>query len=415
MRKQTLKLGAFAVMGVLVTVPGLLAQNPATTIATPSRPIDFQWAGDQNAAAIFQSAQGTTIPMSTFSRKASKDGKTYTSTIVGSSPFAATLTGTSINAVVIPVVFVLGSNTFDPTASDVCDGGVSALTRFKQSPLSQNVPNLKINGVNVGNTQFINGFRRAEFWSLIGGPKGAAYQNTINFTYASPYTIAPSAYGISGDPATCSQFGAVRNNWLNTYLASTVIPQLQAQGVISPTSFAIFLFRNVVQLDSNDQCCILGYHSWTGSPIQTYATANWDTTKPGVFVGVADGSVASHEIAEWMDDPLTNNATPAWGKLGQVANCQTNWESGDPLSGKLMAPITLNGYAYHMQELAYFSFFFNSPSDPSFGASYYRYLGATFSSYGTILGAASACPAPGGWTPFQYEYGIGPPPPPSTL
>jgi hypothetical protein len=88
-----------------------------------------------------------------------------------------------------------------------------------------------------------------------------------------------------------------------------------------------------------------------------------------------------------MNDPLGSNATPPWGGIGQVAagSCQDNFEVGDPLTGTLFA-IALNGYTYHMQELAFFSWFFNSPTTASLGA------GGVFSSNGTFTGD---CP-PGG-------------------
>jgi len=90
-----------------------------------------------------------------------------------------------------------------------------------------------------------------------------------------------------------------------------------------------------------------------------------------------------------MDDPLAYNATPPWGNVGQVSGCQSNWEVGDPLSGILMPPITMNGKEYQMQELAFFSWYFNEDSAPSVGA------GGKFSSNGTFQGPAKACP-PGG-------------------
>ena len=59
----------------------------------------------------------------------------------------------------------------------------------------------------------------------------------------------------------------------------------------------------------------------------------------------------------------------AMGKdIGQVTGCQANWEVGDPLSGTLMPPITMNGKSYQMQELAFYSWFFNKTGDASVGA-----------------------------------------------
>jgi hypothetical protein len=376
------------------------------------------WSGGTNQDAQSQSIAGATIPMSTFKHTASKDTGIYTSTIVGTNPFDPTSwTGTPINALVVPVVFnnIPGypSVTFDPTMGDLCDGNVSALIRFMNSPLTNDVP-LTIEGVNVGNTQFINGFRRAEFWRTIGG--SSAYQNRINFYSAPPVTIsgAPvSPMSVTTSSGCSTTLGILPGGGLQPLLENVVIP-----GIAHPNQFVIFLFHNVVQQAGGGY--ILGYHAAFGSPVQTYAVMDWETTS-SFGPGAADGSVASHEIAEWMDDPLGTNLTPAWGHLGQVqptlinpSGCSNLWEAGDPLTGKLMAPITVPTdyykYPYHMQEMAFFSFYFNSPTDPSVGASYYIYRQGTFSSNGTFLAAANAC-LPGGLAPFGGKWTYIQPPP----
>jgi hypothetical protein len=324
-------------------VAGQPAQLNATHTSTP-------WIGGTNSDAQVQSVAGATILMSTFIHTASKDGKSYTSTIVGTSPFDKTLKGTTINAVVVPLIFP-GSVPFDPTLPDLCDGGISSLTRFQKSPLTQNSP-ITMEGQNVGNTQFVNGFRRAEFWLTING--SAAYQNTINFTYSQAVTLAGAPITLksfttsSGCPTT---LGILPAGGLQFMLETQVIPGLQKTAVIDPTKFVIFLLHNVVQADpSCSTCYTLGTHGAVGNPVQTYAFADWDTTS--AFVGGADGASASHEIAEWMDDPLGTNTAPAWGKLGQAqpspsnpTGCVNSWEAGDPLAGKLMPAITLGGYA----------------------------------------------------------------------
>ena len=354
--------------------------------------------------------------MSTYSIVATKDNKTYTGTMVGTSPFGP-MSGSVIDAVVVPLIVKLGSNTFDPTLPDPCDSYVPAMTRFKQSPLTQNVPNLAFNGINVGSTQYINGFRRAEFWgALPGGTKNAAYQNTINFTYANAVTYSTTAkYAIVTGPFCGGQMGLISNTQLAYDMKNTILPALTSAGVVSSSKF-------VMKYDpASTTCCILGYHGAVGTPVQTYAVADWDTTSSftktvagKTFLTAADASVASHEIAEWMDDPLVTNQTPPWGHAGQVpaGTCQTNWEAGDPLSGPLMPAITMSGYPYHMQELAYFSFFFNSSSTQSVGAynSWPAFphglpqgglMGGAFSSNASYGGPANACPN-GGVAPFTF-------------
>lgn len=108
----------------------------------------------------------------------------------------------------------------------------------------------------------------------------------------------------------------------------------------------------------------------TGTPLltQTYGVVDFDTTEfflpstNGVPPGL-NTEVAAHEVGEWMDDPFGTNQTAPWGGTGQVAACQANLEVGDPLSGTDVVPIQMpNGFTYNLQELAFFSWFFGSPS-----------------------------------------------------
>ena len=78
----------------------------------------------------------------------------------------------------------------------------------------------------------------------------------------------------------CGPLGIVDINWLNNYLSTVVLPALASQGVNSG-SFPVFQLYNVLestQVTSLAFCCILGYHSVSGPPIQTYAVADFDTS-----------------------------------------------------------------------------------------------------------------------------------------
>jgi hypothetical protein len=64
-----------------------------------------------------------------------------------------------------------------------------------------------------------------------------------------------------------------------------------------------------------------------------------------------------------MDNPLGVNTVPAWGGVGIQATCSTQLEVGDPLTGYVGQYTDSSGFAYHLQELAYFSWFArNTPS-----------------------------------------------------
>ena len=342
------------------------------------------WTGGTVDDALNQSASGATVPLSAYPFVATKDGSARVAVLVGGNPVFAGPFPVTIDAVVIPVKMAIGAKVFDPTAKNACDGSVSALTRFKQSPLVVSTK-LVFNGVNVGTHQYINGFMRAEFWGLIKGL--SSYSNTIKWSYAPPIALLPGPFGITNGTG-CSEIGVVTNSWLDLQL-QLMIPLLQASGVLSPTKLAVFLLNNVVQSTATPpnltNCCILGYHGAVGSPVQTYSPMNYDTTGRVP----PDISIPAHELGEWANDPLGNNATPAWGHIGQVSGCQGNFEVGDPLTGTNMPAITLSGHAYHAQELAFFSWFYNAHTTPSLGT------GGKFSGHGTFSGPSKVCP-PGG-------------------
>ena len=118
-------------------------------------------------------------------------------------------------------------------------------------------------------------------------------------------------------------------------------------------------------------CCVLGYHNAFGSTVQTYSVFELDGNQ--LFSNMnpssktIDVSTLSHEVAEWLDDPLGTNPTPPWGHTGQVSGCQNNLEVGDPLSGAIMPTIAMsNGFNYDVQELAFYSWFYRQ--SPSLGA-----------------------------------------------
>jgi hypothetical protein len=119
---------------------------------------------------------------------------------------------------------------------------------------------------------------------------------------------------------------------------------------------------------------VLGFHGaksyGVSRPTQTFSPLDFDTT--GLFgPSVTDTSIMAHEVGEWQDDPFGNNPTPAWGHTGQVAGCQNNLEVGDPLTGTNIAPVTMpNGFTYHLQELAFFSWFYGAhrPSESMTGS-----------------------------------------------
>ena len=112
------------------------APDPAQDQATESQPLlkgyslAIPWTEGTPEDAVSQALEGTTIPLASYKIVATKNGKTYTGTIVGTSPFALTKTGTKVPVVVVPLKVIVKGVAFDPEAPNSCDGDFSAKTRF---------------------------------------------------------------------------------------------------------------------------------------------------------------------------------------------------------------------------------------------------------------------------------------------
>lgn len=137
---------------------------------------------------------------------------------------------------------------------------------------------------------------------------------------------------------------------------------------------------------------MLGYHGAYGSPLQVYSPGEFDSTQ---IFGTAsqDISVETHEMGEALNDPTVNNIVPAWGNIGQVSGCQNNLEVGDPLTGTQNPPITLNGFTYHPQELAMYSWFLrpNRMMQPIAGVTGDTGVPGWYSTNGTFTSYQQVC------------------------
>lgn len=329
----------------------------------------------------------TTSSLATFTYNvtSSRDGNSYTGIMVGQDPFSTGFTQTTVTTPIIPLIIttngiaiklnkhgilaiVKGSTTFDPTAADTaCLSAPNDVpeTLFQQSPIFQD-NDFVFGSTDVGNTQYLDAFQRANFWQSV---QGTDYHTLVNPVMFPPVTlnigIAHALAIPTGLFGNCGALGIIDIKTFDSILSQTLLPQLAAQGV-DTSQFPIFLMYNVVLSTGNannlNQCCVLGFHGASGSPTQTFSPIDFDTT--GLFgPTIMDTSIAAHEVGEWMDDPFGNNPTPAWGHTGQVGGCQNNLEVGDPLTGTNIPDVAgANGFTYHLQELAFFSWFYGEPS-----------------------------------------------------
>ncbi len=335
---------------------------------TPPTP-HLNWATLQ-----FQANAGGTIPSFTNHVTSPLDGHTYTFQIAGSDPSAATKTSTTIKYVPVALrVHFSNGVILDPSLPG-CNDTVSVMDRFFNGPLFNPVA-LRSNGIGVGKVQIIDGFQRAEFWSMVGG---TAYHLKLKAAAAPVLVDVNAPSGSATATGACSGSGhdlgeIPINGW-----DSLVIAQINKFAKTS--ELPVVMAYNVVETAGG--CCIIGYHNayGRGGGTQTYATGAY--TDPGIFSpGLQDIHAWTHELGEWANDPFVNNGTPAWGHVGQVGGCQNNLEVGDPLTGTPFI-VNYNGFTYHPQELAFFDWFFRTPSGGT---------GAKYSFEGTFKTAQGAC------------------------
>jgi hypothetical protein len=328
---------------------------------------------------------GNSLPLwqySAISTRNGSQGQGYTGLMVGANEFTTNGT-TTVTAQIVPLIVVMqDGTTFDPTIPDPnCAGGNTPLTLVQQSPLVLPT-NFTMNGVFVGNTQYGDAFQRANIWTAVS-KNGGTYHLLLNVVTLNPIRIQAGAYG-NYIKRPCGPFGFISFSALDAYLRQTVIPNLAAQGV-GPSTFPIFLLYNMSIICGANGCELGGYHTAYKNNqglYQTYSPSAFDLT--GYFgPNGQDTVILSHEIGEWIDDPLGVNATPPWGHIGQVTGCQANLEVGDPLSGTNIPPVQMpNGYTYHLQELAFASWYFGAPSTGT---------GGLFSDNGTLVAAQGPC------------------------
>jgi len=328
---------------------------------------------------------GSAIPTYSYSVVSPVDGKTYSGQIIGVNPSVRPAHATVIPVIVIPVrlIFQYSSSKFifDPTVGDPgCLGtGRTALSLTQESPLF-NDTRYVFGGTNVGNTQYIDAFQRANFWKEVSASGGGIYHTLLGFTPMPLQTVTVSSANsgtpngtVFSLPGECGTNSGVVNapgllGVMNLDFFNVTTLSLMRKLGVTPDSFVLFLLYNAAMAQGNPtfsgNCCILGYHTITGAQtgLQTYGVASFEGRNQTQFEGVADTSVLSHELGEWINDPGSQSATPPWG---QLPFCSSVYEVGDPLNQTLMPEVKMpNGFTYHLQELAFFSWFYRiSPSD----------------------------------------------------
>ena len=331
------RLSALGVSALAISMSGVAIAQDDASQEPPARPMFARFANPQPITGVAPAAS-----MPTWNGSFTYQGTTYNYQMIGADP--STNSTTVIPVVIIPVKIVIGGRrgggaTFDPQSIPSNTGGLTVIQNTVQSPIFDSTTTFTSGGVNVGTTQYIDAFQRANFWGTVSSNPN--YHVILSPTVLPEVTLSPSARnGKTGAPFG-ETVAEVNINWIDGQF-HTLLTSLG----ITPNQFPIFLTYKTYLTSGG--CCIGGYHSATGA--QSYAEFTY-IDQPGLFS--QDVSALSHEVGEWLDDPLlastSGNQTPC-GIL----------ETGDPLEGETNYggyPYVLHGFTFNLQDLVTLPYF----------------------------------------------------------
>jgi hypothetical protein len=294
------------------------------------------------------------------------NNQTFTYHMVGTDPSLGSATS-NIPVVIVPLKFHFTDGTNLSASQTVCGDVKNTKYRVKNSPIIKNAA-FSPGGTNVGTTQYVDAYQRANFWNFVSttAPNYHVKLSPVTMKPLQTINVGASGTTVAGP---CARIGEVDINFFDN-IAMNLLTQLN----IPANTLPLFLSYNTFWTSGG--CCILGYHSTNNAGTQAYAVAAY--SDPGIFSkpGIRDIHALSHEVGEWMDDPLipSVNIVPAWGHIGQVSGCQNNLENGDPVTGSAF-DVTLGGFTYHPEDLVFLPWFARvSPSTSVNG--WYTFLNA---------------------------------------
>lgn len=312
-------------------------------------------------------SEGRTFP--TFSSSFSVGGVNYPFTMVGYPPASGRTA--HIKSVIIPLRMnfqFFGPNqdqsaTFDPAP---------AVANIIASPLYQSAAYPDAPGF-YG--QFVDQMQRAAFWNLMD--RGHEWHVLMRAPQVLP-TVDVEVTPETGQLAVDSN-GNYMGNVFFDFMDAEIQTMLQFMNLDADT-LPIFVTYNVTNeaLGYHNASTITDQNGVTG--IQTYIFTSWldPAMVPPIF---ADVSTFNHELAEWTNDPFTNNVVPTWNyppPSDPNASCSGNnlLEVGDPQGNGATyvdfpaANIPIAGVTYHLQQLVLWEWFTDQVPSGAYGGWY---------------------------------------------
>jgi hypothetical protein len=327
---------------VFCAASALLAQNEDEQDTMPAKPM---WGHLKPHLSDDDAIRPPVRPLTTWNGSFTYLSHTYDYNMVGTEP--STGASTTIPSFIIPVKLsyttTKGTTTFTPNTK--LSNGVTAVQNTINSPIFQSGIDFTSNGVDLGTTQYVDAFQRANFWSTVSSNTG------YHVLIGKPRTLPVLSLTVpAADGGIATEFGVrvglADIDWFDAQLQSYITAHTE----IVPNSLPIFIAYDVYLTEGG--CCVGGYHNSMGttSSPQAYAYFSY-INHVGAFA--QDVSALSHETAEWLDDPLVVNVS------GNLVECGV-LEVGDPEEGEAnygAFPYTLGGFTYNLQDLVFLEYF----------------------------------------------------------
>lgn len=311
--------------------------------APPYQVVDAPVSASSSLKMKLQTAAASAIStVPAFKSSFTFNGTVYPFSMVGTNPLT-TSSATIVPAEIQPLTFVFPNG----TAID----GTAPAQAVAASPIFHST----VFPTETG--QFVDVMQRANFNKLATGYHVELGAPTVLPTIR---IVVPGRFGKVGLFSNHT-IGLVNFNFLFAVLQNII----NARN-FNPATLPMFVVGNVFEYipppKTFHHCCIIGFHFAQLQGVNGVLTfAYFAYNSPGIFVNqLEDITAASHEVAEWANDPFIGNLVPPWGLPQNPTVCfNTLLEVGDPIEffNPSSYPVTLNGKTYHPQDIAFFSWF----------------------------------------------------------
>ena len=232
--------------------------------------------------------------------------------------------------------------------------------------LIANSPNFVATDLPNGHLQFQDAVQRAEFFGFVRPTWHTKLTRIVDPT---------RVLDVPAGQAYLFDFGTNLLALVDADFFLSQLPSIIQAANVNETQFALIVTGGTVAIYFNhDPTLASGFeggshHAYvsrfdgTNYFVQTWAWSSW--LAPEAFgAGKADVWGISHEIGEWINDPLDSNFTPPWEAPPpiDVFGCFDLLETADPLTNVDGYEITLNGYTYHLANQALLPWFAREPA-----------------------------------------------------